>query len=364
MYTQAYSGCNFVIAMNELTPGLNPTPEDLGDNNSLKGESFIVNVHSQPRKAIEKFEDLLELADNLELDVLFVSPQAQTVATPDSSDENLSPFVDYNTFIARSFDEINLAIVSEDWLEARKKISELRTQILEPAELLAIAHKVSLIPETERPVQVPNSSYSKIHSPHMYVGTMNYLFNVQIEAMTKDEFIEFMDKVVTGGFDQEGPGITFSVHSLAEIFGVDKKTCEDLLVKCINARIPRVIGQDAEHPSVQLQVDNIATAIVQLGLSGTPTSAEALFTKLYEFIDFKLYVPAGGLGATVPKERRAYFLEAVCEAICENKEIIPMEMLKENRDQLADALSKIRKYGDEPNAKKLLHEVLDHIKQN
>jgi hypothetical protein len=241
----------------------------------------------------------------------------------------------YNALRHRTEEDITSLFQRVDnagYAEARTAIGTLRSHDLTAEELRIIRDVIALLPEKERPVQVPQSESNPEGERTFWTKAIDEAYQVTLESMTKDEFTAFAARAVSGDLHKIGKDADTSyLFGLARDFGISKETQEYLMTTCIDTRLPKVRG----IPWRQVAFDdkyNLDQSLKYLAGIGTESAANRIFALVRDFEENGDYHKEGWRDHrdTTPED----LLYAAVSAIRSVMSRMPKEVLKREEPYL------------------------------
>ena len=156
-----------------------------------------------------------------------------------SGAENLRLTLDTN------LDQTDAYIQSGQYLEARAVLAEVRAREVTDAQLDRTYELLQKIPESERPVLTDKKGYTWARDKNLEVSTIDRHYGVRLEAMTREEFIEFAKGALSGDIEPvEDYAETSYFFRMLPQMGFEPEQIEELAIHTIQGRMERMRGKD------------------------------------------------------------------------------------------------------------------------
>jgi len=253
------------------------------------------------------------------------------------------------------------ALELDGYEHARRCIGDVRALELTADELAQIREITQSMPKSERPVQTPVSKHNPTGKRDSWISTIDDSYNIRLEAMTEQEFVEFADAAVTGRIK---PGKKHTDQSyffgLAKdhCFDLDTDTQERLIVNCIETRLPRVRGKPYNHKAHFEDKYNVEQAFKYLAGLGTETGTQMLFDLLFDMTRKSEYRETNWREKEEPRTRS--FIYPVAAALDMHRMKIPLNILLGNIRKFKETYDILAEKSDESIALDQMERVMQH----
>lgn len=265
--------------------------------------------------------------------------------------------------LGRDVSKSNARIRKKKLKRARNLIGDLRASELTSDELSKIRRFTSRIPESERSVQTPVEGHNRDGRRHFFAEYIDNAYETRLEGMTKSEFIDFAHSAVTGQRKQTGRHADTSyLFALAQDFGIDKGTRENLITNCIETRLGRIRGKPYEHDRDFDDKYNVEQGLKYLAHVGTESSANKVFDYLRSFVDEGDYHEKGWRDKDRSQLPETFVFPAV-EAISSHIEEMPREVVRSQMPYLQQVASYLSEFADEPVTLGVLNRTIDYFNE-
>jgi hypothetical protein len=258
--------------------------------------------------------------------------------------------------------QIKASISESEYSEARKLIGDSRALELTSSELEKLRGLTQDIPESERPVQTPKDEHNRDGRRHFFVESIDEAYQTRLESMTREEFVRFANSAVKGDRKQTGrKADTSYLFAIAQDFGIDPNTQEELVVSCLESRLGRIRGKPYNHDRDWDDKYNSEQALKYLAGIGAESSATRLFGYLRSFVERKDFHQIGWRNHR--DERPETFVFPAVLAISTHIEEMPREVVRREIPYLESLRDYLSGSADEPITVEVLDKTFSHFKK-
>jgi len=266
--------------------------------------------------------------------------------------------------VGGNIEEIETLIGQGRYSDVRELIGHTRTLELTSEELEKTRDVTQSMFESERPVQSLIRDSNREGRRDSYVEYIDRAYEVYLESMTRDEFIEFSRTAVTGDRKQTGKHCDTSyLFFLSDLFGMDTETRESLITDCIKTRLGKIRGKPYNHDRDWDDKYNIDQGLSYLAGVGTESSANRLFSYLRSFVKQGDFYELGWREQD-RNQRPEAFLFPVIQAISCHITEIPKDIVERELPYLRHLSEYLRVHADEPVTLDVLNRTIDYVEKN
>jgi hypothetical protein len=267
---------------------------------------------------------------------------------------------DLRATIETQIGRIGKSISEGIYADSRKFIGDARALELTRSELESVSALTQSLPESERPVQSPKDEYNPEGRRHFYAEAIDDAYETRLESMTLKEFIDFTKSAISGDKKQIGKHADTSyLFAIAQDFGVDQITREEIAVACLEARLGRIRGKPYNHDTDWDDKYNIDQALKYLAAVGNESSTNRLFSYLKNFVEGGDFHEAGWRDKR--GQRPEDFVFAAVEAINGHVRQMPRDIVQRELPYLQHLLSYLSEFADEPVTVDVLDMTVNYI---
>lgn len=268
------------------------------------------------------------------------------------------------TEAAKAIEGIVEEVRRHNFVEARKRIANLRQSSLTDAEFLSIECIAKLIPERQRPMIVPLAELKSTRPLNAEVLAIDSSFGVSVESMTSTQLSGFLGEVLAGKRQcKEGGRADLDVLlSLARKLDLPRSLLEEILIRGIKARVERLREQSGKLEDQLADRLFVSQAFKSLVSIGSAVGARFTLDSFLDFVERGEYRPPGWRDLSAFEMEETLAQEPI-SALASFVEHVPLNILTESLEQLKETASLLEQIADDPYIADKLESVIQYTER-